>query len=144
MLALLAIGVALPTAYTRGFNFDVANREVEAYATLDATSVGARAYEYVEKRQGYFTWAVVGTAHVPSMGNQLLVAPGRVGRNLVKKDVGAFAFVGAVRGLFGPQRGDTRPGDDRVRRFIQKVAQGHGDRGNRQVVAHDAPPVPFR
>lgn len=50
---------ALTTAYTRGFNFDVANREVEAYATLYATSVGARAYEYVEKRQGYFTWAVV-------------------------------------------------------------------------------------
>lgn len=50
---------ALSTAYTRGFDFDVANREVQAYATLYATSVGARAYEYVEKRQGYFTWAVV-------------------------------------------------------------------------------------
>jgi formylglycine-generating enzyme required for sulfatase activity len=50
---------ALTQAYTRGFDFDVANREVEAYATLYATSVGARAYEYVGKRQGYFTWAIV-------------------------------------------------------------------------------------
>lgn len=45
-------------AYTR-FNFDVRNREVEAYATLYATAVGQRAYEYTEKKQGYFTWAIV-------------------------------------------------------------------------------------
>lgn len=50
---------ALSAAYTRGFDFDIANREVQAFATIYATSVGARAYEYVEKRQGYFTWAVV-------------------------------------------------------------------------------------
>jgi hypothetical protein len=45
-------------AYTK-FNFDVRNREVEAFATLYATAVGQRAYEYTEKRQGYFTWAIV-------------------------------------------------------------------------------------
>lgn len=50
---------ALSTAYTRGFNFDVANKEVQAFATIYATSMGDRAYEYTEKRQGYFTWAVV-------------------------------------------------------------------------------------
>ena len=49
----------LTSAYTRGFNFDVRNREVTAFATLYATEVGKRAYEYKEKRQGYFTWALV-------------------------------------------------------------------------------------
>lgn len=48
----------LTTAYTK-FNFDVRNREVQAFATLYATAVGQRAYEYTEKKQGYFTWAVV-------------------------------------------------------------------------------------
>ena len=49
----------LTEAYTRGFNFDVRNREVVAFATLYATAVGSRAYEYRERRQGYFTWALV-------------------------------------------------------------------------------------
>lgn len=48
----------LTQAYTK-FNFDVRNREVQAFATLYATAVGQRAYEYSEKRQGYFTWAMV-------------------------------------------------------------------------------------
>jgi len=48
----------LSAAYTK-FNFDVRNREVQAFATLYATAIGQRAYEYTEKRQGYFTWAVV-------------------------------------------------------------------------------------
>ncbi|HLG17936.1 MAG TPA: tetratricopeptide repeat protein [Blastocatellia bacterium] len=49
----------LTEAYTRGFNFDVRNKEVTAFATIYATAVGERAYEYTEKRQGYFTWAIV-------------------------------------------------------------------------------------
>src|SRR5215207_1907693 len=49
----------LTAAYTRGFNFDVRNREVQAFATLYATEVGHRAYEYKEKKQGYFTWIFV-------------------------------------------------------------------------------------
>jgi Caspase domain len=49
----------LTDAYMRGFNFDVRNLEVTAFATLYATEVGKRAYEYKEKRQGYFTWALV-------------------------------------------------------------------------------------
>jgi hypothetical protein len=49
----------LTPAYTRGFNFDVRNREVTAFATLYATDVGRRAYEYKEKKQGYFTWFLV-------------------------------------------------------------------------------------
>jgi hypothetical protein len=49
----------LTPAYTRGFNFDVRNREVQAFATLYATEVGHRAYEYKEKKQGYFTWVLV-------------------------------------------------------------------------------------
>jgi hypothetical protein len=49
----------LTAAYVRGFNFDVRNREVTAFATLYATAVGQRAYEYKEKQQGYFTWELV-------------------------------------------------------------------------------------
>src|SRR6185503_6610882 len=41
------------------FNFDLRNSEVTAFATLYATEVGERAYEYSEKHQGYFTWALV-------------------------------------------------------------------------------------
>jgi hypothetical protein len=49
----------LTATYTRGFNFDLRNREVEAFVTLYATAIGHRAYEFKEKRQGYFTWALV-------------------------------------------------------------------------------------
>ena len=49
----------LTAAYTRGFSFDVRNHEVQAFVTLYATEVGHRAYEYKEKRQGYFTWILV-------------------------------------------------------------------------------------
>lgn len=49
----------LTPAYTRGFNFDIRNREVQAFATLYATEVGHRAYEFKEKKQGYFTWILV-------------------------------------------------------------------------------------
>jgi hypothetical protein len=48
----------MSAAYAK-FNFDVRNREVQAFATLYATAIGQRAYEYTEKRQGYFTWAIV-------------------------------------------------------------------------------------
>ena len=48
----------MTAAFTK-FDFDVRNREVEAFATLYATAIGQRAYEYTEKKQGYFTWAIV-------------------------------------------------------------------------------------
>ncbi len=49
----------LSNAYTNAFNFDVRNHEVQAFATVYATGIGQRAYEYTEKKQGYFSWAVV-------------------------------------------------------------------------------------
>src|SRR5215475_5129129 len=49
----------LTTRFTRAFNFEERNSEVKAFATLYATAVGNRAYEYKEKKQGYFTWALV-------------------------------------------------------------------------------------
>lgn len=49
----------LTEAYARGFNFDVRNREVNAFVTLYATEIGQVAYEFKEKKQGYFTWALV-------------------------------------------------------------------------------------
>jgi len=49
----------LSNAYTDAFNFDVRNREVQAFATVYATGIGQRAYEYTEKKQGYFSWAIV-------------------------------------------------------------------------------------
>ncbi len=49
----------MSTAYVDAFKFDVLNREVKAFATMYAAQVGQKAYEYAEKKQGYFTWAVV-------------------------------------------------------------------------------------
>lgn len=49
----------LSEAYKRGFNFDVRNNEVTAFATLYATAVGERAYESQERKQGYFTLELV-------------------------------------------------------------------------------------
>jgi len=50
---------ALTNAYTNAFSFDLRNREVQAFATVYATGIGQRAYEYTEKKQGYFSWAIV-------------------------------------------------------------------------------------
>ncbi|MGH9630089.1 MAG: caspase family protein, partial [Bryobacteraceae bacterium] len=49
----------LTESFLNGFDFQGRNAEVEALATLYATKVGQRAYEYSEKKHGYFTWAVV-------------------------------------------------------------------------------------
>lgn len=49
----------LTQGYVNAFNFDVRNREVQAFATFYATAIGQRAYEYTERKQGYFTWAIV-------------------------------------------------------------------------------------
>lgn len=49
----------LTSTYMNAFNFDVRNREVQAFATVYATGIGQRAYEYTEKKQGYFSWALV-------------------------------------------------------------------------------------
>lgn len=49
----------LTKRYTQAFNFEERNAGIEAFATLYATEVGQRAYEYREKHQGYFTWALV-------------------------------------------------------------------------------------
>ena len=46
-------------AMRRGFDFSARNQGVEAFVTLYATAVGQRAYEYSEKQQGYFTWALI-------------------------------------------------------------------------------------
>jgi len=48
----------LTTGFTKGFSFDVRNQEVTAFAVLYATALGDRAYEYGEKRRGYFSWAI--------------------------------------------------------------------------------------
>jgi hypothetical protein len=52
----------LAEAYKRGFSFDVANSEVKAFATLYATSIGSRAFEFYDKDtrrfRGYFSYAI--------------------------------------------------------------------------------------
>ncbi len=52
----------LTDAYKNGFSFDVANSDVKAFATLYATSIGERAYEFYDKDtgqfRGYFSQAV--------------------------------------------------------------------------------------
>lgn len=49
----------LSEAYKNGFSFDVKNKEILAFATLYATSLGERAYEYTSQNKGYFTWAFI-------------------------------------------------------------------------------------
>jgi len=49
----------LTKRYTQAFTFEERNSDIQAFATLYATDVGHRAYEYTEKKQGYFTWALV-------------------------------------------------------------------------------------
>jgi uncharacterized caspase-like protein len=49
----------LTRRFTQAFNFEERNSDVKAFVTLYATDVGYRAYEYKEKKQGYFTWALV-------------------------------------------------------------------------------------
>ena len=48
----------LTKGFANAFGFDVRNREVNAFVVLYATAVGFRAYEYGEKHQGYFSWAI--------------------------------------------------------------------------------------
>ncbi|HLG14291.1 MAG TPA: caspase family protein [Blastocatellia bacterium] len=49
----------LTETYVRGFNFKEHNKGISSFVTLYATKIGYRAYEYKEKKQGYFTWALV-------------------------------------------------------------------------------------
>ena len=49
----------LTETYVKGFNFREHNQGISSFATLYATKIGYRAYEYKEKKQGYFTWALV-------------------------------------------------------------------------------------
>ncbi len=52
----------LTTNYAKGFSFDTKNQNIEAYATLYATSFGDRAYEFLDKKtnkyRGYFSYAI--------------------------------------------------------------------------------------
>ncbi|MBI4746865.1 MAG: SUMF1/EgtB/PvdO family nonheme iron enzyme [Acidobacteria bacterium] len=49
----------LSSNFARSFRFEARNREVRAFATLYAASEGERAFEYSDKKHGYFTWALV-------------------------------------------------------------------------------------
>lgn len=49
----------LTDSFAKNFNFDIRNHEVTAFATLYATDVGHVAYEYKEKKQGYFTYLLI-------------------------------------------------------------------------------------
>ncbi len=51
--------IPLTDTYARSFQLGPESREVKAFATLYGTEVGGVAYEYKEKKQGYFTWALV-------------------------------------------------------------------------------------
>jgi formylglycine-generating enzyme required for sulfatase activity len=49
----------LTSAYTKGFDFEARNQNIEAFVKLYSTSIGELAYEDKEKDQGYFTYALV-------------------------------------------------------------------------------------
>jgi Flp pilus assembly protein TadD len=46
--------------FSKSFGLDLDSRALSAFATLYATGVGQRAYEYGVKKQGYFTSALIG------------------------------------------------------------------------------------
>lgn len=52
----------LTAAYAKGFSFETKNQNIEAYATLYATSFGDRAYEFLDRKtgkyRGYFSYAI--------------------------------------------------------------------------------------
>lgn len=52
-------GNPLTASFARSFDFDLRNREVDAFVVFYATGIGQRAYEDKVKKQGYFTWAIV-------------------------------------------------------------------------------------
>jgi hypothetical protein len=45
--------------FSQSFGLDLANRSLSAFATLYATGVGQRAYEYRVKKEGYFTSVLI-------------------------------------------------------------------------------------
>lgn len=49
----------LTETYLKGFDFKEHNQGITSFVTLYATKVGERAYEYKEKKQGYFSLALV-------------------------------------------------------------------------------------
>lgn len=49
----------LSKQFVDSLRFEVRNRDVQAFAVIYAASVGQRAYEYAEKKQGYFSWALI-------------------------------------------------------------------------------------
>jgi hypothetical protein len=51
-------GNVLTPAFVKNFNFAVQNQNVQAFAILYATAEGTNAYEYPQKKMGYFTWAL--------------------------------------------------------------------------------------
>jgi hypothetical protein len=49
----------LTDSYVNGFDFKAHNQGITSFVTLYATKIGERAYEYKEKKQGYFSLALV-------------------------------------------------------------------------------------
>ncbi|HXQ71166.1 MAG TPA: WG repeat-containing protein [Pyrinomonadaceae bacterium] len=118
----------LTESYLRAFNFDIANKEVTAFAILYATDVGARAYEDVDRKAGYFTLAVAealrGNAADPKSGEVTLqnlvkyvqrTVPVRVAANLgATKEQKPFAVIGGYKA------------DELVLSIGQPLAKGSG------------------
>jgi formylglycine-generating enzyme required for sulfatase activity len=52
-------GNMLNETIANSFRFDIKNSGIKAFATLYATSIGERAFEYSAVNQGYFTWAFI-------------------------------------------------------------------------------------
>ncbi len=49
----------LTKSYTKNFDFDTKNSDISAFVTLYASELGQTAYEYKEKKHGYFTWSLI-------------------------------------------------------------------------------------
>ena len=102
----------LTDSFAQRFNFDVRNNEVTAFATLYATDVGHVAYEYKEKKQGYFTWTLVealkgGAANEKGRGNPRRVGevPARAGAQTSAARYGSREIAEALCNRWGIQSG---------------------------------------
>ncbi len=129
----------LTTGFTKGFNFDVHNREVAAFAVLYATALGDRAYEYGEKRRGYFSWAItqaLSGAAANERGEVTLRSVVKYLEDTVPKLVALEYGARTTQKPFALVEGYRA--DELVVAFSQSIANGTADAGNGPVQISEA------
>jgi len=75
----------LTEEFAKSFDFASHNKNIEAFVIFYATKVGERAYEYTEKKQGYFTWFLIEGLSGKAANEQGYVTLGSLRRYLENK-----------------------------------------------------------